>query len=370
MPFRLIRLMLVFTLFAGALFAASCGKKTPEDKLVEAQKLLQERQTPLAILKLRDLIREHPNEDAAIDARFGLASIYQQLGREENIAAAQELYVDLYRMLGVKDNRGFQALSQVIGMKLGEDDFDAAFTLMDEAIDGMADEPAIQESLKLQKAMVRLLTQDEDQIAEGVAYIEATMTGSGEHMLRSQAREVLAKYYRDEGKFEESSAVYDRYLEAFPEDPVRPMLIITQAINATMADNMEAAALLVEEGHRLMMEQIEEELNLNRRSEMLNNMAALLSTAQEYDKAEAAFRRIMAEQPATRTALDAQIAIATMHLQAGNLDRALETFEAINRENPNTPIAEMAQRGIGYIGSLRQQQAEESATTDTEETTE
>ncbi|MCC5877868.1 MAG: tetratricopeptide repeat protein [Candidatus Sumerlaeia bacterium] len=344
-----------------AFLVSGCGQKTPEDKLEEAQKLLQERQTPLAILKLRDLIREHPEEDAAIDARFGLAMIYTQLGREENLEAARDLYQQLYDMLGVRDQRGLEAFSQLIVSKLEEENFDAAFAMIDTVIEELSDDPPFQTQMKIQRAMLQLLSEQEDKVDEGVEFLMATMVEHEDRSMRGQTRELLARHYREEGRFDESSAVYTHYLESFPEDPVKPMLILTMAINSKLAGNTEAKERYLEEGKALMDEKIEEELNLNRRAEHLNDLAQLLAVAEDFEGAEAAYRRIMADQPATRTALDAQFAIGQMYINANELDKAEDLFRQIRQENANTPVEEMAERGISYVAQMREYLASQEA---------
>lgn len=350
-----IRALFLGTLVVLAFATAACGKKTPEDKLAEAQQLLEQRQTPLAILKLRDLIREHPEEDAAIDARFGLAMIYTQLGREENIEAARDLYQELYDMLGVRDERGFHALTQIISFKLEEERYDEVFEIVDAVIEKIGDEPDFQTHMKLQRAMLLLLTGEEDRVAEGIDYLEQEMIGNEDRAMRGQTRELLAMYFRDEGMYQESSAVYTKYLEHFPDDTVKPMMILTKAINSRLAGDEEGRLAYLEEGTRLMTEQIDDELNLNERAEMLSSLAQLLKTAGDLDGAEKAYRRIMADQPATRAAIDAQFAIGQMYLQNNDFDRAEELFRQIRRENANTPIEEMANRGIQHIAQIREQ---------------
>lgn len=344
------------TLSLCLLAMTGCGKKSPEDQLQEAMQLLEQRQTPLAIIKLRDIISEYPDGDAAIEARFGLASVYTQLGREENMEDALELYQELYEMLGIRDGRGFEALGQSVQLKLRQEKFDDALALMDGAVEDSAADPEMQDALRTQRAALMLLFEDEETRAEGVAFLKATITSSeGTDNLRGQSREVLARHYRDEGDYEASNAVYDLYMDAFPEDPVLPMLHLAKAVNFRLADDEEARDAAIEEGARLMEEQLEEELNLNRRTQTLNDFAMMLSSAGALDKAEQAYRRIMADQPATRAAIDAQFGIAQMYLQHQRLDKAEEILQQIRDENPNTQIGEMATNGLEYISGLREQ---------------
>lgn len=365
-PIFRLKVVLMTSILLVAFLVSGCGRKTPEDKLAEAQQLLQERQTPLAILKLRDLIREHPDEDAAIDARFGLAMIYTQLGREENLEAARDLYRQLYEMLGVRDERGLEAFSQLIMAKLEKENFDGAFEMIDKVIDDLADDPQFQTQMKIQRAMLQLLSEEEEKVDQGVEFLMATMVEHEERPMRGQTRELLARHYREEGRFEESSAVYTHYLEHFPDDPIKPMLVLTMAINSKLAGDTESKERYLAEGKALMEEKIEEELNLNRRAEHLNDLAQLLTVAEDFDGAEEAYRRIMADQPATRTALDAQFAIGQMYLNANELDKAEALFLQIKRENANTPVEEMAERGVNYVAQMREYLAAQEAAAEAE----
>lgn len=361
--FRPSRALLMLGALSLCLVAMTgCGKKSPEEQLQEAMQLLEQRQTPLAIIKLRDIIREHSEEDAGIEARFGLASVYSQLGREENVENALELYRELYDMLGIRDARGFEALGQSIQIKLGQQRFEEALALMDEAVEDSSPDPEMQAALKTQRAALMLLSENEEKRAEGVAFLEATMVDEeGAENLRGQSREVLARHFREEGDYEASNAVYTRYMEAFPEDHILPMLHLAKAVNFKLAEDEEGRLGAIEEGARLMEEQIEEELNLNRRTQTLNDYARMLSSAGALEKAEQAYRRIMADQPATRAAIDAQFGIAQMYLSNERFDKAVEILEQIRRENPDSQIGDMAEGGIEYVNAIKEQIAEMEA---------
>jgi lipopolysaccharide biosynthesis regulator YciM len=151
--------------------------------------------------------------------------------------------------------------------------------------------------------------------------------------------------------------VYDEWLAKYPDDSVNPMLVITKAINSQLAGRPEEAAALLDAGEKSLLAAVEAELNMERKSQMLNDLAQLMAAARAFDRAEAAFRRIMALQPATQTALNAQFQIAEMYLRNRMPDQAQATLEAIARENANTQIAEMAQGGLRMVEQLRAQMA-------------
>jgi tetratricopeptide (TPR) repeat protein len=355
---RLAQVAFITLLAAGVATTTSCGKKTPEQRLEEARKLLQEKQVPLAVLKLKDIIKDHGDEDAGIEARFGLAAIYTQLRRDENLANARDLYLEIYKKLGIKDERGFAAHRQAIELHMALGAFDKALELVDDGIAKAADDPEQQTQIRTLRAVMLLAGGTDEQKEEAKTYLHTQMVNDdADPVLRGQSRELLAKYLRDKGKYDESSAVYDEWLAKYPDDSVNPMLVITKAINSQLAGRPEEAAALLDAGEKSLLAAVEAELNMERKSQMLNDLAQLMAAARAFDRAEAAFRRIMALQPATQTALNAQFQIAEMYLRNRMPDQAQATLEAIARENANTQIAEMAQGGLRMVEQLRAQMA-------------
>jgi tetratricopeptide (TPR) repeat protein len=170
---------------------------------------------------------------------------------------------------------------------------------------------------------------------------------------RGRAREQLASFYRRTGDFMKSNEVYDRYLAKFADDPTTPQLILAQAINYRLIEKFVEADVLFDKGQEMMSSTIALELNKQRRGESLVALARYNEAMERYDVAEALMLQAMGENPMTRLAIETQFSIGDMFARSRQFDRAIETFERIDKENPNSNIGANARQRIDAVIELR-----------------
>jgi tetratricopeptide (TPR) repeat protein len=331
------------------LLVTSCKKKTPDERLEEARSLVSEqRQVPLGVLKLKELIKEFPDDPTTVEARFMLAEIYMSLGRKENMENAFKELEAVYTKLGLKDQRGVQAhqfASQVI-FSMEEPARALEHAKAGEA--GVDDGPAKIEMGFLLSQM-RLVAGTDEEKLQAENFFKDTALNSEEASYRGQAREMIADYYRRTARFDESNAVYDAYLAKYPDDEVNSQLILAQALNFRLAQNEQKFEETFKTGSDKLLAQIDAELNPETKTRMQRDTARLFEVAGKTEMAKDMLQRIMAENVGKMAAMEAQLAIGEMHLRTGQLDEAKILFEAIRRDNPGTPMAQGAEQALKAI---------------------
>jgi tetratricopeptide (TPR) repeat protein len=355
-PFSLAGLLL-----AAAISLAGCKETTPEERLQEAAQLLQENQTSLAVLKLKDLVAEQPDAEASVEARFLLAQVYARLGRADNLQKALEQVDAVYKQYGVQEPRGFQAFQMMTELHLALGEFDKALALMNEGVD-KATEPEHKNQLQMMRASLMLNAKDNAELEQqAIDYLRETMLNAEQPELRGQARELLANHYRQTGRIAESNEAYTAYIEKYPDEDVIPQLEMAKALGLKSLGEEEAAESLFEKGAGTIRSQIEEELDLNKRVLIQSDLARMYMAFGKPEKAEEIYRQIMQENTGSRNAINAQFAIGQLYLQTEQLDKATEHFEQMQRENPGSQIGMQAEQMVQRIQMYREQMAQQEA---------
>ncbi|MEO8376482.1 MAG: tetratricopeptide repeat protein [Candidatus Sumerlaeota bacterium] len=344
----------------------ACKKKTAADRMKDAEQLLQEKQVPLAMITLKDIIEQYPDDPATNDARFTLAQVYVGQGRKEYIPNAIELLKAVHKSLGFADERGLEAYRGIVELTAQNDDLPGAIKLAQEAADQLKDKPVEAFMMQSLASQLELSASDEGTQKLGIDGMEKTMLEHEDASARGQARESLAQFYRIKEDFAGSNAVYEKYLAKYPDDPVNSQLYMAQAINYKALKDDTKSNEAFARGEELMTKDIDGELNLNQRADKLMTLATFYGAVGRVDDAEKQFRRIMAEQPATRMALNAQFDIAKLYIQNKKYEEADTLLAQIGKENANTPIEQSANAWRLQLGQQRKAEAEaaDGATSD------
>lgn len=348
-------LMRTALMLACAVLLVACKPAPPAERLAEAQQLLQERQTALAIIKLEQLVTDAPEDPATLEARMILGMYFME--NLKQYRRAEPFLRFVYEKEGIKTERGFAAFMSLVRIPYMQQEFDAAFKTLDEGIARVdtAAEPEVQGELAFTKAMLQVQTRDEALTSAGLEGWRKLMLESKSPETRGRSRESLAAFHRTAGRFAESTAVYDEYLAMYPDDPTSPHLILAKAINLWLDDKNEESASLFAQGEKLMEGNIARELNKLKRGEQLVNLARYNESIERYDRAEELMLRAMGENTGTRLAIETQFAIGDMWGRAGEIDKAIAVFERIDRENPNTNIAATARQRLDTATELKRQ---------------
>ena len=335
-------------IMAAALLMVACSKKTPDEQLVEAEKLLSERQTARGVIKLKELIRDSPDDPAAGTGRLMLAKYYTNEGNAQKALEQLQAVVDAFPAAG---EQGQFALAGVISIRVQIGDFEGALASIDKALKAELPE-ASKGELQMQKANVLLQwasvsPEPKPELTEqGTGILRDLMLNATEGTSRGQAREQLANLYRTRGEFQKSNEVYREYLQKFPGDTLRPHLELAMAINLSQAGEPKKARVLFDPAIKQMREAADAELDQQTQSRMLQDIARYYELMGDYEQAESVKKQIMGMFPMTQMAIDTQFDTARMYLQAGQIEKSVAILEQIKKENPETEIAKRADSWI------------------------
>jgi len=359
---RAMRVALIGLMIPGVIGLAGCKRKTPQDRLDDARELIQESQVSIGILKLGDLVSTYPDDPAAIDARLTLAEVHMRSGQRGNMEKAIKELTAVYEKLGFTDQRGLMAHRTVTNIYFQLGEFDKAVAHSADSLVRAGNDASMKEQLEILDASMHLALDDEAQQAKGRETLEQKMEGAAEEMSRHQSREILADYFRSKGKWEESNAVYQKWIDAHPDDRLKPQLLMAMALNYRRMNQEEKAKEVFTEGAAAQLAAIDAELDLNKRGEMLKTQATFYETFGDLESAEKIYLRIMSDLPRTRAAIEAQFAIGETYARAGNWDTAQATFEQILKENTgNEGMIQMAQQYIDRVAQAREGEKEMKA---------
>lgn len=351
----MIRRSLGVAALSCALLLAGCKPAPPAERLSEAQQLLQEKQTALAIIKLEQLVADAPDDPATTDARMILGMYFMESLRQYK--RAEPFFRAVYEKEGLKSERGAAAFMRLVQIPAAQQDFETALAIVDAAaktIDPEKDAEMV-DNLAFVRTDVQIASQNDAMTSAALEAWGRIMLESQDGGARGRAREQLASWHRRTGDFMESNAVYDRYLAKYQDDPTTPQLILAQAINLRLTEKFVEGDVLFDKGQAMMSSTMALELNKQKRGEALVALARYNEAMERYDVAEALMLQAMGENPMTRLAIETQFAIGDMFARSRQFDRAKEVFERIDRENPNSNIGANARQRIDAVIELRRQ---------------
>ncbi|MBI5154127.1 tetratricopeptide repeat protein [Candidatus Poribacteria bacterium] len=357
---RVPRVILVSLAVMTALVVGGCQKKSPDERFKEATDLIGEKQTARGIIKLKELIRDTPDDPVSGDSHLLLAQYYT---REGNAPKALEELEAAYKNKNYGEQRNQAALSGIIEVRRQLKDFETLLKLLDEAIAAIPEgNEGLRMSRQLQKAGVYLQMGGDENIKTGTDLLHTMMLEGKDETMRGQAREVLSQYHRTQSDFEGSNKVYEEYLAAFPDDRVKNHLELAMAVNLRAMGKEDEARAKFEPTAAGMLKAADEELDLAARSQMVLDLAQYHRMMGNLDEAEALMRRVMGENVRTNLAITTQFDIATMYLEAGQTEKGVGFLEQIKRENPGTNIEASADNILKQVAAAKEaaQQAPET----------
>lgn len=335
------------------LVAAGCGSQTPEEKLEDAFHLIGQGQTARGVLRLQDLVRDHPDDPAAIDAHIALARYYSSDG---NAPRALGHLTTVYENTRVTDGRNQEAFMGLVAINQFTGETDTAIELLRNHIEKFPETDTDSRSyFRIELGEFLLETagegdeKNQERYDEGYEILSTMMLEGEMPASRGRAREILARHHRQRGQFDESNAVYERYIAAFPDDAIRTELEIAMALNVYYSGETELGREMFEVAAEALKLEIEEEIEQGVRARRLRELATYHQSIGDYERARELMEQIMAENIQSEIAIRTQFDIAGMYIEAGlrrlddeKFERGAAVLEQIQRENPGTNIESTA----------------------------
>ncbi len=309
-----------------ALLAAACSTKSPEEKLEEANQWAREGDVLNAQFAYEEIIEQHPDTKAAIDARIGLAMCYLNDGDLTRAREQLDAYVDA---VGLETEEGLGARVLKIRSYGQERQFEEAIA---EAIATSNSLPMEQPGLLFELSQLYAADEQYDQALELLQYLLSREDQRPEEQMFPLER--MAALYRQMGQPEKSVAVYEEYLEQHPDSPQRPEILFAIGDYQLQAGNEEAAEASFNASEALYHQQIDEALGAEEKSRLYLRMARVQELRGQVQAAIDSLRTVIDKYPTSSVRSEAQRRLATLLFSRGRFDQVLAVMEQALAESP------------------------------------
>lgn len=344
---RPARLALLLLLTGGAL---GCAKKTPEEKLQEAQELLQARDIYGAELKLQDIIENHADSPLATEAQFMLAHCYQADGRIDEARAAFDKTIQMAG--GVQTEIGFAALFTKIQSTYGPKQPDGPAKALEELLATSATIATADESIRERyKQMLASLYDLNNRDTEALALLKEIGLKPPANPVHLDAMRAIENIYRRTNQLEKALEFNDQYAAAFPETPFARMFRFR---NATLLEELgrpgEAAPIFTQLENEILDAE-KKAIGTEEKAAALVELATFYSARGNKDAARTVYRQLLKDYGMSRARGEAVFGLARIELDTGRTSEALALYRMVMQEAPNTEAAQAAAQFVQAIQS-------------------
>ncbi len=270
-----------------------------------------------AIGPLEKYLEARPKGEVADHALTLLAISYQELGQDAKARAVLDRLVQEFPQS--------QALAATARLRLAQADadagrFDQAAALYRLAAEGTED-PQVKVRALSGLGWSLLKAKHPAEAAEAyTALLEADPQGP----LAADAALDRARALEEAGKTAEALAAYAHVTETYPQSDRAPTAALARARLLVREDRPEEAAAAFETARNLLPK-----TDAEAAAGVLAEWGAALLDAGKTDEADAVFRRLLTEHPASPRAAEARVNLAESAIQAGKLDEARTLLEPV-----------------------------------------
>jgi len=302
-----------------AIGLSGCGKKSPDEFMLEAQVFVEQGNNAAAVVSLKNAIQQAPRN---ADYRFQLGSVY--LAQNNYESAEKELSRSLE--LGYAPSKVLPLLANALqrsgaNVELSEIDIMNSEMTSDEKLEvgfrKLQSHIQLEQTLQAQQLLEELSSIDSDTVYKGLIKgyeqvldqnFEAALDIAKAMYERAPAnRDVLnftARLYMINGNPEEAANIYESYIEVAPDD---------------VESKFALASMLVEQRQPARAEKyIDELLSINANNPLLNQLKGVVRAADEDYKGA----KLYSEKAISEGRSD-----PTLRLVAGLASYKLEEFE-------------------------------------------
>ncbi len=346
-PRRLAIALLALGIAFSFLLLAGCRKKSPDERLEEINSLFQQGNLPAGVLKAKQLIEQFPDDPASYDARMMLAGYYASTGDPQR---AQEYLEDVYKALGIEDQRGGEAFGNAILLHRRQGDNEGALATVDWALSTVPHDSPTSTDLNMLRAQILLQAGREK---EGVDLFRAQMRGAPMVQYRGQARELLAQYYREKNEWQKAIEVYDAWIAENPNDPIKTELDVVRSICMEKLGRKDEAHALYEESMAKLRKTAEEQLDKEKAAQRWMIVAQYYIAAGKAAEGAETLDRVRKDFAETRASIDAALMLADLSVGQRKFDDALGVLEQLQSDHPINEIAQEVQRRMKAIRQMK-----------------
>ncbi|MCX7716870.1 MAG: tetratricopeptide repeat protein [Candidatus Sumerlaeaceae bacterium] len=325
--------IIAFTL----LLTPGCSKRTPEDRMRKAVQLAQQRDTLGAMLEAKDLIKKHPDDPMALQARMLLAQIAASDRRVDDALAEYKAVLDT---VSQKDPLGVAALRGTIALLRQSKRTDEALKTIDEYQKRYADDEGV--SLSLTVARAEVLATDGKTTDARTILLGLRDTTTQPEILRFY-RSMIASTYMQDKAFADALAFFTAELQRADNDADKRTLMLQIAGTHAAMENYDEARKILDEATRQYDSAIRRELDAQERLALASELVNAYSGIGNLPGVRAVVEGLIAQTDDARLAAElANELTRQMVLREGKTSEALTLLRDLDKRFPNGPFLQMA----------------------------
>ncbi len=329
-------------------FTVSCQRKTPEEMMEEANQLFQQNDILSAQMKYEELIKRFPKSREAAQARMGLAMC--SFRDKDYEKAREQLTSAIQAYGGVQTPEGFRGeiirLNTFIEEKRPRDAISQALKTSD-ALHRAPQEA--REAFQLKLAELYALNKQMDRATSICETLLAIPPSDPNRHLPVLER--LGELEASGKDFAKAAATFQKYLERYPETPLRGIVLFGRGFYQEQAGQIEKARQSLAASEAQFRKDFEKATNAENKAMALLQLAKVQQFQNRYDEARRTLEQILDKNkfPLAQHRQAAEMAIATLEKNRNQPQRAIQMLEQIKRENPGSPIAGNANEMIQML---------------------
>lgn len=325
-----------------AVLVMSCSFKSEEQRLSEAQALLQQRNILGAIIAFKDFIKRYPDSGLVTNARFGLASCYFFDRDFTNSRQVLDLIID--ETGGRTNQAGFEASILKVQTFSAQQEFVKA---LDEALltsDSLRVATPQAKSDFMMGVAQLLVVNERKEEAIGVY---KTILREASETRQKQAQHLfvlnaLSALYLEEGSTSRAMAIYSEYLEKNPESDLKAEVYKALAKLQDSEGQQAAADENFDKAEAILRETLETTLGADEKSVLLLGLADIRIHRDRIGEAKDLYRKILDDYPMGRYRSAAMRLLSESLFKEGDVESALDLLAQIVENYPATKDAQMA----------------------------
>lgn len=325
-----------------AALVLSCSLKSEEQRLSEAQALLQQRNILGAIIAFKDFIKRYPDSELVTTARFGLASCYFFDRDFTSSRRVLDLIID--ETGGRTNQAGFEAsilkVQTYSAQQRPAEALDEALLTSDSL---RVATPRAKSDFMMGVAQLLVVN---DRKEEAVGVYESILQEESETR-QKQAQHLfvlnaLSALYLEDGNIDGALAIYSEYLEKNPESDLKAEVYKGLA-KLQKSEGQEAAAdENFDKAEAILQETLETTLGADEKSVLLLGLADIRIHRDRIAEAKDLYRKILDDYPMGRYRSAAMRLLSESLFKEGDVESALDLLAQIVESYPITKEAQMA----------------------------
>ncbi len=347
----------ILILIVGILLPIGCAKKTPQDKLQEAQQALAKKDILSAIIILEEIVEQHPEDPAADEARILLAQA-NLISGDSQIAIQHLDYI--LKKHGLLSPHGNIAFNLKLAAYEQEKQYDEALTFLASVKEDLTTTGMVLLQLNFAEADFYHKKGDLEKAIDILKNIVERATDE-ETMMRALERAVAI--YEAEKNYEAAVELYENFLDSHPDVTFKHLLIGGIAFYHDKLGNHEKADALYNEAIEGFEKSIEEAAASEEKVVFMIQLGKLYTLRKEYDKALEIYEKVITDFPSDRQVPSVMMETAWVLSEKKDYNRAISVLNQMIQRYPNTPISQSAMSMVQYINQQRKGIVDEAAPT-------